>query len=116
MKKMKIYIMTYKRCNVLNDTLEKLFNSDFSKVLNTEVNIINNHSEFYIRDEFKDRVNVLHNVLRPDWSNGNISENYNQAFINGVIDLKKLDTIIDELLQDRKRKNQDSTSQLMMYT
>ena len=54
MKRMKIYIVTYKRCDVLNDTLEKLFNSDFSKVPNTEVNIINNHTEFYLRDEFKD--------------------------------------------------------------
>jgi hypothetical protein len=100
MKKIKIYIMTYKRCEVLNDTLEKLFKSDFSKVKNTEVNIINNHSEFYLRPEFKNKVNVLHNVLRPDWSNGNISENYNQAFINGIIDLNNPDTEILVTLQN----------------
>ena len=45
--------MTYKRCKVLNDTLEKLFNSDFSQLENTEVNIVNNHTEFYLREEFK---------------------------------------------------------------
>ena len=100
MKKMKIYIMTYKRCEVLNDTLEKLFKSDFSKVDNTEVNIINNHTEFYLRPEFENKVNVLHNVLRPDWSNGNISENYNQAFINGIIDLNNSDTEILVTLQN----------------
>ena len=100
MKRMKIYIVTYKRCDVLNDTLEKLFNSDFSKVPNTEVNIINNHTEFYLRDEFKDRVNVLHNVLRPDWSNGNVSENYNQAFINGIVNIKRPDTEILVTLQN----------------
>jgi len=100
MKKMKVYIMTYKRTNVLNDTIAKLFKSDFSKIKNTEVNVINNHSEFYLLPEFKDKVNVLHNVLRPDWSNGNISENYNQAFINGIIDLKNPDTEILVTLQN----------------
>tara|TARA_B100000674_G_C37979636_1_gene981313 strand:+ start:9521 stop:10450 length:930 start_codon:yes stop_codon:yes gene_type:complete len=100
MKKMKIYIMTYKRCDVLNDTLEKLFKSDFSKIDNTEVNIVNNHTEFYLRPKFKNKVNVLHNVLRPDWSNGNISENYNQAFINGIINLNKPDTEILVTLQN----------------
>jgi len=90
-KHMKIFIVTYKRCKTLNDTLEKLFNSDFGNVDNTEVNIINNHSEFYLDDKFKDKVNVLHNVLRPDWSNGNLAENWNQALINGFKNLNKPD-------------------------
>lgn len=100
MKKMKIYIVTYKRSKVLNDTLEKLFNSDFGHLVNTEVNIINNHTDFYLEEKFKNKVNVLHNVLRPDWSNGNVSENYNQAFINGVINLKNPDTEILVTLQN----------------
>ena len=81
MKKLKIYIVTYKRSNVLNDTLEKLFKSDFSQVPNTEVNIINNHTDFRLDSQFKDKVNVLHNVLRPDWSNGNLAENWNQVYL-----------------------------------
>lgn len=89
MKKMKIYVITYKRSEILNDSLDKLFSSDFSKLENTEVNIINNHTDFKLKPEFEKRVNVLHNVLRPDWSNGNVSENYNQAFINGVKNLHK---------------------------
>lgn len=100
MKRMKIYVVTYKRSDVLNDTLEKLFSSDFKDIPNTEVNIINNHSEFFLREEFKNRVNVLHNVLRPDWSNGNVSENYNQAFINGVVNLSNPDTEILVTLQN----------------
>lgn len=100
MKFMKVYIVTYKRADILNDTLEKLFNSDFSTLKNTEVNVINNHTEFYLRDEFKDRVNVFHNTLRPDWSNGNVSENYNQAFVNGIINLNKPDTEILVTLQN----------------
>ena len=100
MKRMKIYIVTYRRCEVLNDTLGKLFDSDFSKLDNTEVNIINNHSDFFLEPEYKNRVNVLHNVLRPDWSNGNVSENYNQAFINGVVDVSNPDTEVLVTLQN----------------
>jgi len=88
---MKIYIVTYKRSDILNDTLEKLFASDFSELPNTEVNIINNHTEFYLKPEFENKVNVLHNVMRPDWSNGNLAENWNQALINGFKDLNKPD-------------------------
>ena len=91
MKTVKIYIVTYKRSDTLNDTLKKLFDSDFAQVQNTEVNIINNHTDFYLNPEFKDKVNVLHNVLRPDWSNGNLSENWNQALINGFKDLDNPD-------------------------
>jgi len=91
MKKLKIYIVTYQRSDILNDTLAKLFNSDFSKVDNTEVNIINNHSEFYLDPKFRSKVNVLHNTLRPDWSNGNLAENWNQALINGFKDLNNPD-------------------------
>lgn len=92
MKKLKIYIVTYKRTKILNETLEHLFKSDFSKLDNTEVNIINNHTEFYLNPEFENRVNVLHNVLRPDWSNGNLAENWNQALIGGFKNLNKPDS------------------------
>ena len=92
MKKVKIYIVTYKRSDVLDDTLVKLFNSDFSSIDNTEVNIINNHSDFHLNPCFRSKVNVIHNVLRPDWSNGNLAENWNQALINGFCNLQKPDT------------------------
>jgi hypothetical protein len=92
MKKIKIYIVTYKRCDILNDTLEKLFTSDFSELENTEVNIINNHTEFTLNDEYLDKVNVIHNRVRPDWSNGNLGENWNQALLDGFRDLNNPDT------------------------
>ncbi len=91
MKFIKIYIVTYKRSDILNDTLDKLFNSDFSNYENTEVNIINNHTDFYLNPEHRERVNVLHNTLRPDWSNGNLAENWNQALVNGFRDLSNPD-------------------------
>ncbi len=47
MKNLKIFIVTYKRTGVLNETLDRLFNkTDFTSIQDTEVIIINNHSEF----------------------------------------------------------------------
>ena len=49
MKNMKVFIVTYKRKDVLNETLHRLFNeTDFSLIPDTEVFIINNHSDFYL--------------------------------------------------------------------
>tara|TARA_B110000305_G_C19372738_1_gene605361 strand:+ start:155 stop:1108 length:954 start_codon:yes stop_codon:yes gene_type:complete len=90
-KKIKIYIVTYKRTDVLNNTLENLFKSDFTEVENTEVNIINNHTNFNLDKKFINKVNILNNVLRPDWSNGNLAENWNQALLNGFRDLNNPD-------------------------
>ena len=52
MKNIKIFIVTYRRTEILNKTLDILFNkTDFKLIPNTEVNIINNHSEFYLNPE-----------------------------------------------------------------
>jgi len=85
---LKIYIVTYKRNDILNDTLEKLFDSDVDLAGNVEINVINNHTAFSLNPVFLGKVNVLHNVLRPDWSNGNLAENWNQALIDGFRDLR----------------------------
>tara|TARA_Y100000034_G_C6818051_1_gene368204 strand:- start:18 stop:908 length:891 start_codon:yes stop_codon:yes gene_type:complete len=100
MRKMKVYIVTYKRSDILNDTLEKLFDSDFSNLENTEVNIINNHTSFQLDPKFESKVRVLHNVLRPDWSNGNLAENWNQALLDGFRDLSNPDAEFVVTLQN----------------
>ena len=43
--KIKVYIVTYKRNDVLNELLENIFNSNIQDY-NLEINIINNHSDF----------------------------------------------------------------------
>jgi len=91
MKFMKIYIVTYKRSDILNDTLSKLFSSDFVELENTQVTIINNHTDFHLDPAHEEKVRVLHNVLRPDWSNGNLAENWNQALLDGFRDLNNPD-------------------------
>lgn len=85
--KIKFYIVTYKNSEVLNNwILYSLYNSNFNRQ-NVEVFVINNHSEFYLDDKYKSMVTVLHNVLRPDFSTGHLSRNYNQAIINGFKNL-----------------------------
>ena len=97
----KIYIVTYRRTEILNKTLDTLFNkTDFPSIQNTEVNIINNHSEFSIEDRFKDRVNVIHNNARPDWDTGNLARNWNQALVHGFVDLNNPDSKIVVTMQN----------------
>ena len=65
MKNIKVFIVTYRRTDVLNNTLDRLFNqTDFANIPNTEVNIINNHSDFLLDNRFLDKVNVIHNRAR----------------------------------------------------
>ena len=84
--KVVISIVTYRNEEHINRNLETLFRSD---VVNEDckVEIINNHSNFKLHDEFKDRVTVLHNVVRPDWSCGHITRDYNSAYIRNFVSL-----------------------------
>ena len=110
---MKIYVVTYKRSDILNDTLKKLFDSDFSKLENTEVTIINNHTDFYLNPEFMGKVRVFHNKLRPNWSNGNLAENWNQALLDGFRDLSKPDAKYVVTLQNDTSLHPDWSSNLL---
>ena len=85
--KIRLYIVTYNHPAFLNRNLSSLFKSDINK-FDHEIFIINNHSNFSLREEYRDRVRVLHNVLRPDWSTGHLTRNWNQALINGFEDLE----------------------------
>tara|TARA_R100000315_G_C5225552_1_gene136709 strand:+ start:140 stop:1069 length:930 start_codon:yes stop_codon:yes gene_type:complete len=101
MKNMKVFIVTYRRTDVLNKTLDILFNkTDFSSIPNTEVNIINNHSEFYLEDRFVNKVNVIHNNTRPDWDTGNLARNWNEALLHGFKSLKNPDAKIVVTMQN----------------
>jgi hypothetical protein len=92
MKNIKIFIITYKREDVLNQLLDNIFNSDFKHVPNTEVNIINNHSNFKMNEKYKDLVKVYHNDCRPDWSGANLGESWNQALLLGFKSLRNPDS------------------------
>lgn len=85
-----IYIVRYKETEVLYKCLRSI-----GRPPNTDIYIINNFSKLQLPLRFH-YVNVLDNVLRPDFSTGHLSRNWNQAIINGFQDLDnpKYDAII----------------------
>lgn len=93
--KIKIYIVTYNNNKILNEwSLKTLFESDLSSKkydIKVEINVINNHSNILIDDKFINKINILNNVLRPDFSTGHLARNWNQAIINGFKDIKNPD-------------------------
>lgn len=89
--KIKFYIITYNNNEILNSwILKSLYESDYNRD-NVQIFIINNHSNIKIDDTYKSFVTVLNNNLRPDFSTGHLSRNYNQAIINGFKDLDSPD-------------------------
>jgi len=83
----KLYIVTYKGHNRLNNTLRTVGLGHPS----LQVFIINNHSDIRLEPQFAKDVVVLENVLRPDFSTGHLSRNWNEAIINGFCNLNNPD-------------------------
>ena len=110
---MKIYIVTYNRNDCLNKTLDNLFSTDFSNFENTEVNIINNHSNFFLEERHKGRVNVIHNMTRPDYSDGNLARDWNTALVNGFKDLNRPDAKYVVTMHNDCRLHQDWVSNML---
>lgn len=82
--KIKIFIVTYNRPLLLQQNLDSLFSQIPQQ---TEIFIINNHSNFHT--EYP--VTVLHNVMQPDFATGHLSRNWNQALIMGFVNLNNPD-------------------------
>ncbi len=110
--KIKIYIVTYKNSIDLNNNLKSLFSSNLNGK-NLKINIINNHSDFHLSNKYINRVNILHNTLRPDFSTGHLSRNWNQAIINGFKDLNNPDCDILIHCQDDILWSKDWLSKLI---
>jgi len=88
----KHYIVTYNNDKVLNKslhtlipTLEKYDKSEY------QLFIINNHSNFNIGSYFSEKVSVINNQARPDFSTGHLTRNWNQSLVNGFVDLDNPD-------------------------
>jgi len=96
----KIFIVTFNRPDYLHENLKSLFSSDANPD-DYHVSIINNMDlVFRIDNEFKDRVTVHHNSLRPDWSCGHLARDWNAALTSGFgsLDRPLCDQVI--LVQD----------------
>lgn len=79
-----VYIVTYRSPADLNNNIASLLASG----ADVRINVINNHSEFFLEPKHEKTVTVLHNRLRPDFSTGHLARNWNQALLHGFRDLK----------------------------
>lgn len=101
--KIKVYILTYNNNFVLNNwNLKTLFESDIFNY-NYEINIINNHSNIEIDPKYISKVNLINNSLRPDFSCGHISKDWNAAIVNGFKDLNNPDCDILVCVQNDEK-------------
>jgi hypothetical protein len=87
MKTIAIYIVRYKETDLLYDAIRSI---DMDKYENVKVTVINNYDILVLPTEFN-KVTVLNNVTRPDFSTGHLSRNWNEAIINGFKNLDKPD-------------------------
>ena len=63
--RIKIFIVTYNGENHLRDNLTSLFASDNFDSLDVQVNIINNHSNFYLYPPSKFIITIYDPISRP---------------------------------------------------
>lgn len=91
-KKMKIkhFIVTYNNEEILHKSLCSIFDN-WQTEHDVQVFVINNHSNFILDPSFVDKVSVLNNQTRPDFSTGHLSRNWNEAIINGFKNLNNPD-------------------------
>jgi hypothetical protein len=102
--KIAVYIVTYKSEEMLKNNIESLLQSknDINKKINLEINVINNYTKSFSLNNYlsKNTINVFHNFLRPDFSTGHLSRNWNQGLLHGFEDLKNPKNDLVCLVQD----------------
>lgn len=99
--RIKQFIVTYNNKVQINNCLESIFSNLSTDELSIlQIYVINNHSNLQIDTRFIDKITVLNNELRPDFSTGHLSRNWNQAIINGFKDLNSPDCDIVICNQD----------------
>lgn len=90
MKKVWVGIITYNNVPALTANIESLFNSDLvtSGKYDWYIEIINNHHNFSLSDEFLNRVTVHHQTLRPEWTyTGYFTRDCNSILMRSIRDL-----------------------------
>jgi hypothetical protein len=91
-----IYIVTYRSRVDLNNNIASILASG----ADVRINVINNHSEFFLEPKHEKAVTVLHNNLRPNFSLGHLARNWNQSLLHGFQDLRNPASDIVITVQD----------------
>lgn len=85
--KIKHFVVTYKNNPMLQSAIDSIFATESAH--ERLVFVISNHST----DEYTGShpVTFLRNATRPDFSTGHLARSWNQAIINGLVDLRNPD-------------------------
>jgi len=110
MARIKVFIVTYNRPELLDRLLCSIENSDLADN-GGEVYIINNYGKLRL-PKFKS-VKILDNVCQPDFADGHLARNWNQALILGFKNLITPDADIVVCLQDDTVVQPNFTSTLI---
>lgn len=80
--KIKVYIITYKKNDVLNNNLKTLWES-ITNPENIEVNILSNHPDIFIEDENKrENLKIIFNTTRMTHAWGYLSRDWNFCILD----------------------------------
>ena len=85
----RLFIVTYRNNLVLNQTLHSLAASDIGKY-DHEITVINNDREHEVvieADTSGLNIDFWTNCTRPPFSTGHLARNWNEAIINGIVDI-----------------------------
>lgn len=113
MKRIKLFIVTYDAKDDLDKTIRTCIDGQIDKV-SLEINVINNHSNFHLAEDLSKHIKVFHNTLRPDFSTGHLSRNWNQAIINGFKNIREPDCDILITCQDDAIWDKEWVEKLLM--
>ena len=114
--KIKIYILTWNDAESLDKNLSTLFNG-FSLCPNgvdIHVNVINNHTNFYVNPIYGPHINVIHNRAQPDFATAMLARMWNTALIHGFVNLQNPDCDIVVTVQDDAIWEQNWISNLLL--
>ena len=112
MVKIKVGIVTYNNPIDINNLVKSLLNSDLTEH-QSSIEIINNHSNFQLSGSLLDKVDVIHNRVRPDYSYGHISKDYNSILVRGFRNLNTPDNDVVIIIQDDNIVKEDFISKLL---
>lgn len=104
MKKIKIFIVTYNDNTALDKNIQSFFDSKNLDSIDFKIFIINNFDcismPMSVPEKYETNITIMNNVMRPDFSKGHLSRNWNQSIIQGFRDLNNPECDIVITCQD----------------
>jgi len=86
--KIKVFVVTYKNQDLLERCLASLLQDPVEDGDELQVSVMNNFGELVLSPEFTNRVSVINNNARPDFSTGHLSRSWNECIMHAFGDIR----------------------------